>query len=150
MDRGAARRIYRHHRIHFDGANWESGPFRNGTRLLFRETFCFEDRTSAPVRGTDTHAHSSPSHILLQLQELAHERIMMVLELSHKLLVRIPAYRHVQENVLGRIIRCGVCHRLTILECGLSALEVRRLQFAGEPALVVVLAVAVSRRLGVR
>jgi hypothetical protein len=75
---------------------------------------------------------------------------MMVLELSHKLLVRIPAYRHVQENVLGRIIRCGVCHRLTILECGLSALEVRRLQFAGEPALVVVLAVAVSRRLGVR
>ena len=75
---------------------------------------------------------------------------MMVLELSHKLLVHIPAYRHVQENVLGRIIRCGVCHRLTILECGLSALEVRRLQCAGEPALVVVLAVAVSRRLGVR
>ena len=104
------------------------------------------------MRGTasDTHAHSSPSHILLQLQELAHERIMMVLELSHKLLVRIPAYRHVQENVLGHLIRCGVCHRLTILECGLSALEVRRLQCAGEPALVVVLAVAVSRRLGVR
>ena len=30
MDRGAARRVYRHHRIHFDGANWESGAFRNG------------------------------------------------------------------------------------------------------------------------
>jgi hypothetical protein len=149
MDRGAARRIYRHHRIHFDGANWESGAFRNGTRLLFRETFCFEDRTSACAWHLHTRPQSA-NHILLQLQELAHERIMMVLELSHKLLVRIPAYRHVQENVLGRIIRCGVCHRLTILECGLSALEVRRLQFAGEPALVVVLAVAVSRRLGVR
>ena len=31
MDRGTARRLYRHHHIHFDGANWESGAFRNGT-----------------------------------------------------------------------------------------------------------------------
>ena len=114
-------------------------------RLLFGETF--KDPTNAPLALAHTVLQAT---FLLQLQELAHERIMMVLELSHKLLVRIPAYRHVQENVLGRIIRCGVCHRLTILECGLSALEVRRLQFADEPALVVVLAVAVSRPLGVR
>ena len=72
-------------------------------RLLFGETFT--DPTNAPVRGWHLHTQFSASHILLQLQELAHERIMIVLEVAHKLLVRIPVYRHVQEDILGRLIR---------------------------------------------
>ena len=41
----------------------------------------------------------------LQLQEIAHERIMMSFELAHGVLVHIPAYRHVQEHIMGHIVR---------------------------------------------
>ena len=41
----------------------------------------------------------------LQLQEIAHERIMMSFELAHVVLVRIPAYRHVQQHIMGHIVR---------------------------------------------
>ena len=46
--------------------------------------------------------------VALQLQEIAHERIMMSLELAHGVLVRIPAYRHVQEHITGHIVRWAV------------------------------------------
>jgi hypothetical protein len=44
------------------------------------------------------------SLVVLQLQELAHERIMVGLELANELLVRISAYRHVQEKLMGCLI----------------------------------------------
>ena len=92
--RGASRRLHWRNCVHFDGADRESGALRwhEHERSPYREAVFEPERLVASL-------------VVLQLQELAHERIMVGLELADKLLVRISAYRHVQEKVMGRLIK---------------------------------------------